>query len=207
MLILKRSTEGNHTFAGRLVSDTESLLAVAVFCFRLCVLLRHLVVVSVFVMPLCLTLTLVAQNKDVPPVRTTKTDSTATAVRTVKSPRTAVKRALIPGWGQFYNDQIVKGIIVIAGQATLIGLAIHYDQKSKDFPSGSSEKERFVDDRNLTFWLMGGLTLLSMVDAYIDAQLYDFDTGPDLVLRLGTITNPALATTPVSLGMSLRATF
>jgi len=162
---------------------------------------------AVLILSLCITDWSAAQTRGVPSQTASTSDSTTTVKRASKSPSTAVRRSLIPGGGQFYNGQIIKGLIVIAGQVTLIGLAIHYDQKSKDFLSGSAEKERFVDDRNLTFWLMGGLTLLSMVDAYIDAQLYDFDTGPDLALRLGTIHNPTLASAPVSLGMSLRATF
>ncbi len=134
-------------------------------------------------------------------------DSTVTARRQAKSPRGAMLRALVPGWGQFYNGQVIKGMIVVAGQGTLIGLSLYYDQESKNFPVGSQDKDLYIDRRNLTFWLMGGLTLLSMLDAYIDAHLFGFDTGPDLGLRLGAIRSPVLALTPVSLGMSLRAKF
>src|SRR3990172_6613766 len=103
-----------------------------------------------------------------------------------KSPNGAMLRSLaIPGWGQFYNDQIIKGLIVTAGQGTLIGFAIYFNNQVNSAESAAAntsdanlksvyvnEKNFYLDRRNLTFWLMVATVLLSMIDAYIDAHLY-----------------------------------
>ncbi|MFQ5752682.1 MAG: DUF5683 domain-containing protein, partial [bacterium] len=66
----------------------------------------------------------------------------------------------------------------------------------------------YIDRRNLTYWVIAGFTLLSMLDAYIDAYLFDFDAGPDLAMRIGTLQNyqGGSISGPV-LGFSLRAKF
>lgn len=121
-----------------------------------------------------------------------------------KSPNGAMLRSLIfPGWGQWYNHQKIKAALVVAAQGTLVGLAVHYNNRAKANASDPSAHEFYIDKRNQTFWFMGGVTLLSMLDAYIDAYLYDFDAGPELELRAGLIENRCL---PV-IGVSIRTRF
>ncbi len=134
-------------------------------------------------------------------------NSQALAPVSKKTPKAAMMRALVPGWGQFYNGQAIKGVLGIAGQGTLIGLALYYDKRAGDFPSDSSNHDLFVDRRNLTFWLMGAFTLFSMLDAYIDAHLHDFDTGPDLSLRIGVVPARDFSSGTTMLGMSLTGRF
>ncbi|MFQ5601638.1 MAG: DUF5683 domain-containing protein [bacterium] len=106
-----------------------------------------------------------------------------------KSPKGAVLRSLaFPGWGQWYNEQKIKSLLVFSTESFLIGLSFYYNNKATNSDSGSVSKEFYTDKRNLMYWLIGGFTLLSMLDAYIDAHLYDFDTGPDLALRIGAIS-------------------
>ncbi len=122
-----------------------------------------------------------------------------------KSPKGAMLRSLaLPGWGQFYNKQIIKSLLVVATQGTFIGLAIRYNNKVQTALS-LEEQNFYKDRRNLTFWWMGAAVLLSMIDAYIDAHLYDFDAGPDLALRVGGINQGG---EQVGFwGLSLRANF
>ena len=133
-------------------------------------------------------------------------DSVATNNQKSKSPTAAMLRSLaLPGWGQFYNEQIIKGLVVVAGQATLIGFNFYYNNQANQFRVGSPERDFYQDRRNLTYWLMVAATLLSMADAYIDAHLYDFDTGPDLEMRIGTLNQRA--NRPITLAISIQAKF
>ncbi len=114
----------------------------------------------------------------------------------------------VPGWGQLYNGKWFKALLVVAAQGTLISLAVYYDGIADDFPVQSNEREFYLDRRNLMFWLMGATKLLSMLDAYIDAHLYDFDTGPELGLRIGSLQSPHSGPLHTGLvGVSLQARF
>ena len=115
---------------------------------------------------------------------------------------------VFPGWGQWYNGQKIKAAVVFTAESFLIGSAIYLNKKVTDSEVGSLERDFYRDRRNLTHWLIGGFTLLSMLDAYVDAYLYDFDTGPDLALRVGALSTPTPMEMPMMiLGLSLRAKF
>ncbi len=136
-------------------------------------------------------------------------DSTQNAILNKKSPTGALLRSMVfPGWGQWYNGQKIKAAVVFTAESFLIGSAIYLNKKVTDSEVGSLERDFYRDRRNLTHWLIGGFTLLSMLDAYVDAYLYDFDTGPDLALRVGALSTPTPMEMPMMiLGLSLRAKF
>lgn len=118
-----------------------------------------------------------------------------------------LRSLLFPGWGQLYNDQKIKALLVLAAQGTLVRLAVHYNDKKANAIS-SDAQEFYLDKRNQTFWFMGGVTLLSMLDAYIDAYLYDFDAGPELELRAGLVPiRNSAQFGPALMGISIRAKF
>lgn len=138
----------------------------------------------------------------------TLADSTQNTKLRTKSPTGALLRSMVfPGWGQWYNEKKYKTAFVFSAESFLIGLVVYLNKKVTDSKVGSSERDFYTDRRNLTYWLIGGVTLLSMLDAYVDAYLYDFDTGPDLALRIGTFSNPTSIEMPMMLGFSLRAKF
>jgi TM2 domain-containing membrane protein YozV len=100
-----------------------------------------------------------------------------------KSPKGAMIRSLlVPGWGQFYNGKWFKGIIAVGAEAGLVANAYYLDyrlnQSTTDY-----EREFYRDNRNLSYWWLGAAIILSMLDAYVDAQLYDFDESEDLSLN------------------------
>ena len=107
-----------------------------------------------------------------------------------KSSTAAVLRSLVvPGWGQFYNESYVKAVAFAGIEGSLIFSASYqHDQmkrfeKAQDFP-----RERFYrNSRNRLLWWLAGTVLLSMGDAYVDAQLYGLDVSPDLSLKNGTV--------------------
>ena len=99
-----------------------------------------------------------------------------------KSPRGAMLRsALMPGWGQLYNNQKLKALLVFGGEMALVGNAIYYNQVANK--SQTVDEQRFYKDMRSQFlWWLFAIHLLNILDAYVDAHLWNFDTGPDLSL-------------------------
>ncbi|MDD5087574.1 MAG: DUF5683 domain-containing protein, partial [bacterium] len=53
---------------------------------------------------------------------------------------------------------------------------------------GDFYREKFHrNNRNKMVWWLAGVVLLSMGDAYVDAQLYHLDVSPDLSPETGTV--------------------
>jgi len=126
----------------------------------------------------------------------TKQDSTASKVSEPdtllksKSPMGALLRSVaFPGWGQCYNHKYLKGVVVFGTETTFITLAAiewsraNVHKKNFQNPKYSYsdrywefEQFKFYEDRrNLFLWITAGVVFLSMFDAYVDAQLYNFD--------------------------------
>ncbi|MBN1434230.1 hypothetical protein JW921_05675 [Candidatus Fermentibacterales bacterium] len=102
-----------------------------------------------------------------------------------RSPTGALLRsAVLPGWGQIYNDRPVKGLLMGAAE---IGLAVwlvleHLEaEEARDEYASSgdpadlaryeSHKQRRLD----LIWYTSGAWLIGMLDAYVDAHLYAFE--------------------------------
>ena len=127
-----------------------------------------------------------------------------------KSPWGAVGRSLlVPGWGQVYNDSWWKAPLFIAGDVSMLWLyqiknrkvnRIERSRSQIDFqlkrdPFLTSEQKsilqsRFnnltgnldgaLNDRNLYGWLFAISHLLGLVDAYVDAHLFQFGQKMDV---------------------------
>lgn len=109
----------------------------------------------------------------------------------LKSPtKAAIYSALIPGGGQIYNQAYVKAGIVIGVQAYLVGSAIAHDKKVEDYRKLAaqtsdvflnqhykSKQQEYKEMRTSDFWWMGITVALSVLDAYVDAHLSDFDAN------------------------------
>lgn len=108
-----------------------------------------------------------------------------------KSPWGAVIRsAIIPGLGQFYNESYWK-IPVIWGVGALFisgwvyNNNLYNDYKDLFIETGNinyrSYRDFYRDQRdNFTIYLVL-LYLLNLVDAYVDAHLYDFTVEEDFI--------------------------
>ncbi|HEX7402064.1 MAG TPA: DUF5683 domain-containing protein [candidate division Zixibacteria bacterium] len=107
-----------------------------------------------------------------------------------KSPTGALLRSVVfPGGGQFYNHKYLKGLVVFGTETTFITLAaIEWSRanthkknfQNPNYPYSERlwefEQYQFYEDRrNLFLWITAGVVFLSMFDAYVDAQLYNFD--------------------------------
>ncbi len=97
--------------------------------------------------------------------------------------------AFIPGGGQVYNQAYVKASVVIGLQSYLIGTAIYHDAKVQDYKSKASSSsdaylsqhyrqrvDEYREKRNSDIWWIGITAALSVLDAYVDAHLADFES-------------------------------
>jgi hypothetical protein len=99
-----------------------------------------------------------------------------------------LRSAVVPGWGQWANGKHVKAVVVAAGEGYLLWRAVDYGRqeqaKSREAlgetnPAQRARLERrhrtlASHRRDFTWWsVFAGL--LSVGDAYVDAQLGNFD--------------------------------
>lgn len=109
-------------------------------------------------------------------------------VRIMKIPRGAMYRSLVfPGWGQWYNEKKFKSVLVFAAETSVIaGICIQHHR----FTNSVTEHKRnfYKDDRNKFVWWLGGIILFSMLDAYVDAYLQNFDLDMNINRKNDSIT-------------------
>ena len=69
------------------------------------------------------------------------------------------------------------------------------------------QKDDFRRYRDLSIIITVGVYALSIVDAYVDAQLFDFDISPDLSLHLEPVVSPKTSVTPRTYGLNCSLKF
>ncbi|KAA3617177.1 MAG: hypothetical protein D8M58_03700 [Calditrichaeota bacterium] len=96
----------------------------------------------------------------------------------LKSPWGATLRsAMLPGWGQFYNESYVKSA-VYAGLVSYVGYQVYWNTKKYD----ETGLEEYEDDRSRYSWYLGLTYLLMLTDAHVDAHLFEFDKAVELAV-------------------------
>lgn len=108
----------------------------------------------------------------------------------VKKPTGALFRSLVfPGWGQFYNGSWIKGGIILCIETStfLIGLnryriARRYYNLSKDAEGDERQNlynryEELIRETEFYGWVFAIEVVFSMLDAYVDAHMMDFDVS------------------------------
>jgi|GEM_PF-6364964 len=109
-------------------------------------------------------------------------DSTV-AIRYSPSPTGAALRSMaFPGWGQMYNGAPVKAVIYGGIEQGLIyGIYRYHETWRYWVETGQPDYAEFYrQQRNRMVWYLAGAVLASMVDAYVDASLYNFDVDENL---------------------------
>lgn len=148
----------------------------------------------------------------------------------LRSKKDAVFRSLlIPGWGQIYNRQPVKGFAIMGCEVALFGaaLAFHFaGQKAYDDYQGktsagdlgsspTAEAQRLYDlsvtrygYRNIALYTAAGLWLVNLIDAYVSGVDGDTLLGGSVARSGGPLARPprvfALAAGPGSVGAAWR---
>ncbi len=118
-----------------------------------------------------------------------------------KSPLGAVLRsAIIPGWGQIYNHSYWKAPLIWGIGALLVYNWIQYNKdfnyyREKYIIAGYTNytdrnsaiyknlRNFYQDQRDLMSIYFGLTYLLNLVDAYVDAQLFDFTVKENPVTK------------------------
>ncbi len=130
-------------------------------------------------------------------------DPTLKKFKMRKSPTTAVLlSAVLPGAGQFYNESywkipIIGGLVGYFGYEYFRNNNLYKDYKNQysasqtelnpngDF-SLKTLREFYRDQRDDFVWYFLIVYVVSMVDAYVDAHLFDFDVSEDKFTKYGT---------------------
>jgi len=155
-----------------------------------------------------------SDSDSLPSVRTTDSSGLHAGVpRVSKSPGTAVLlSAVVPGAGQVYNESYWKvPIIVGLGTYFIVELIRNnklyreyrdkYEESLRDSPpSGDAQtlrlREFYREERTKFGWYFLILYVANLVDAYVDAVLFDFDMTDDLSLRSTPWEGPLLGGGP-----------
>ena len=106
--------------------------------------------------------------------------------------------AALPGLGQIYNRSYWKVPVIWGLSGYWIYEWLKLNKDYKDYagqytrsipvapPAGDGYllglRDFYRDERDKFAWYLGALYFLNLVDAYVSAQLYDFDVSPDLGL-------------------------
>lgn len=127
-----------------------------------------------------------AQQRHLLPQNNTNLDSVFVMK---KSPWGAVLRsAVLPGWGQFYNESYIK-IPIIWGLGAWFIYNWNWNNKNYQqyktlyIETGNNiyigNRNFYHDQRDLFSIYMGLTYFLNLVDAYVDAELFDFTVKED----------------------------
>lgn len=147
------------------------------------------IIISAILISIILPLNLYPQDKDT----ISTPEKTDTVFIMQKSPWGAVLRsAVIPGWGQLYNESYWKIPVIWGFAGWFIYNWINTNDKyitNQDFYIQTNEdiyrrRRDFYRDQRDNFAIYMALTyLLNLVDAYVDAHLFDFTVSEDFLTR------------------------
>ena len=126
--------------------------------------------------------------------------------RWTPSPSSAAFKSLfIPGWGQAYVGKPLKAVIYGGIEQTLIfsiyrknRLYDYYDRRGDGDMAGAQK-----EDRNRLSWYLGLAIIVSMMDAYVDAHLYNFEVSDDFSAHFETDNNSGFRLGNVNVNFSL----
>lgn len=148
--------------------------------------LKNIIISILFVLSLC-TISLYSQTKDSVQVKDT-------VFVMKKSPWGAVLRsAVVPGLGQIYNESYWKAPVVWGVSGWFVYNWFHNDKKYKDnakqYNNTRNEiyrtnRDFYRDQRDLFVIYLGVTYILNLVDAYVDAHLFDFTVDENKTMKL-----------------------
>jgi hypothetical protein len=115
---------------------------------------------------------------------------------TTKNPnKAALYSVIFPGGGQLYNHAWWKAGAVIGVQSYLISTAIYNQDKQEEYKKLAesttdlyqqqiyqSQSKNYQDKFNNDLWWIGITAGLSVIDAYVDAHLYNFESEKQKIL-------------------------
>jgi len=130
-----------------------------------------------------------------PLVSTTRVDSFPRAGPTKSTSTAMLLSAILPGAGQFYNESYWKVPVIVGlggyfivefldNNRKYVDYSDQYEESLETTPGGDTQlltyREFYRDQRDTFGWYFLILYAINILDAYIDASLFDFDVGGDL---------------------------
>ena len=94
-----------------------------------------------------------------------------------KSPGKAILLStLLPGGGQYYTENYLKGALMTTAWGTLGYLAIREHLQARAAIRDSNENSYYQhrDQRNLWLWWTAAVWVFSVADAYVSSHMYKF---------------------------------
>lgn len=104
-----------------------------------------------------------------------------------KNPAVALSLSLLPGGGQFYTENYLKGIVVGGAQLYFGGGTVYLHlqaQKAKN-RGDAWEYEWYSNQRTEFLWWDALVWAFSMADAYVSAHFYKFKEQGKLKIEVG----------------------
>jgi hypothetical protein len=117
-----------------------------------------------------------------------------------KSPTKAMLFSIIPGGGQVYNEDYWKAPIMFGAAGVVLTSALYYDglfkdseklienetDKTSNYVSQLKRRKEYYRDYRDQFYLyLGAIYVVSLLDAYTGAYLYNFDINEDTSFNIG----------------------
>jgi len=96
---------------------------------------------------------------------------------------------LLPGGGQFYTENNLKGVLFFAAQTCMLSVILYEHQKAENSwlrykrtgdPAYYEDYSHYKEKRDDHLWWGGLIWGLSCADAYIDAHFYRFNAEMSL---------------------------
>jgi hypothetical protein len=131
------------------------------------------------------------------------------------------RSGVIAGWGQFYNEEYLKGVVLFGLEALAVYGIVYYadaadyerrqvetfhipdDWAGPGLADATALRDHHLDlyenyrvDYETHIWLAALVVVYSMLDAYVDAHLADFETGDELAGTGETPEGLSLELTP-----------
>ncbi|HIL10072.1 MAG TPA: hypothetical protein EYG11_15330 [Candidatus Latescibacteria bacterium] len=109
----------------------------------------------------------------------------STSADTTKTPRGALLRsALLPGWGQHYNDRPIKMLFFGTASAVALRSVVVEHRRINTAPTPEIHQDRAAR-RNTRLLYFALCASFAAIDAYVDAHLADFGSDVQLQMRPG----------------------
>ncbi len=134
-------------------------------------------------------------------IKASRVDTASSEYKPTKSPGLALLfSAVLPGAGQFYNESYWKIPILLGFGYYFASRWLDNNDSTKFYrdryaasitpqsPGGNGRyqqlREFYKDQRDAFSWYMFIYYIVNLVDAYVDASLYDFNVGDNLSIRV-----------------------
>ena len=110
-------------------------------------------------------------------------EADSTSADSLSTPRAALLRsAVLPGWGQHYNGRPLKALFFAGATATALSAVVAAHRTIDAAPTPETHANRAAR-RNTRLLYFALSVALSAIDAYVDAQLADFEADIGMEMR------------------------